>query len=92
MCAPTGVAGSSTVAGATTVAGEHIPGLRTITPVLTGVRNTPGTTHAQAALVAVTKQWDNPTIEQIPVCDGTHVQADVFKSPNQALLHGPEVS
>lgn len=49
MCAPTGMAGSSSVAAATTVAGEHIPGLRAITPVLTGVRNTPAMTHTQAA-------------------------------------------
>lgn len=28
----------------------------------------------------------------IPVYNGTHIQADIFKCSNEALLHSPEVS
>lgn len=46
-CALTGMAGSSNVSSAATVAGEHIPRLGTMTPMLTGVRNTPYVTNKQ---------------------------------------------
>lgn len=47
MCVLTGMAGSSNVSSAATVAGEHIPCLGTMTPMLTGVRNTPYVTNKQ---------------------------------------------
>lgn len=62
MCALTGMAGCSSVSSATTIAGEHIPCLRTIAPMLTGVRNTPAMTHTQVALMHAFKQQQKNVI------------------------------
>lgn len=62
--APTGMAGSSSVAGSTAVAGEGVPGLGTITAVLAGVGNTPAITHThtEAALVAASRLWNQQSL------------------------------
>lgn len=89
--------GSSSVSSPITVAAECIPCLGTVAVMLTVVWNTPDIWKRQDCFDTFCEEFSMSylyiiIIISVPVYNRTHIQADIFKGSNQALLHSPKVS